>query len=100
MSSVNLQANLAAMRDTPDPDESALRVVITEGTSYIARYLAYRILSDAVFGSDREIILSLYDTEDNAVLLESIGIEITACAPNLLKGTTFNHYTPAWDPAR
>ncbi|XP_014219323.1 malate dehydrogenase, cytoplasmic-like [Copidosoma floridanum] len=60
-----------------------LRVVITEASDYIARSLAYRILSDDVFGSDQQIILCLFDNSD--LFLESISIEITACAPALLK---------------
>ncbi|XP_016837901.1 malate dehydrogenase, cytoplasmic-like [Nasonia vitripennis] len=73
--------------------ERCPRVVITEATSFIARSLAYRILSDEIFGADQEIVLSLYDSGEQAMLLQTVAIEITACAPNLLKDVVYSSDT-------
>ncbi|XP_058808706.1 malate dehydrogenase, cytoplasmic-like [Phymastichus coffea] len=86
MDQYKFKSNLTVFRKTlQNEDKPPLRVVITEAMSYTSRSLAYRLLSDEVFGSDQEIILSFFDTSDSVVFLEGIVIEITACAPNLLR---------------
>ncbi|KAL7290260.1 hypothetical protein TKK_0015962 [Trichogramma kaykai] len=68
----------------------ALKVVITEASSYTARYLAFRILNEELFGPDRKIILSLFVADEAVMSLEGIAIEITACAPNLLQDIVYS----------
>ncbi|XP_078037003.1 malate dehydrogenase [Augochlora pura] len=69
----------------------AMRVVITDGSSEIALALAYRIFSDAIFGRDQSIFLSIHEFHSRAVFLESVAIELSLCSPNLLEGIIYSH---------
>ena len=71
---------------TQHDDKPPIRVLITEATSFVARSLAYQIFSNNIFGGNQEIILSLYDSSESNIFLGATEIEITASAPNLLKG--------------
>ncbi|XP_024945360.1 malate dehydrogenase, cytoplasmic-like isoform X2 [Cephus cinctus] len=75
----------------PLQDENPpLLVVITEGSTTLARALIYRILIDETFGPNQSIHFILYDSLNFLAFLESTAIEITACAPNLLEGISYS----------
>ena len=67
------------------------RIVITEASTLLVRSLIYRILYDEVFGPNQEIIISLYESQSNTPFLNSLVIEVTACAPNNLTGMNFTY---------
>lgn len=87
MDHYKLKSNLEVFRKNMQSKEKpTLRVVITRAMSYTSRSLAYRILTDEIFGADQQIILSMYDSNDSAVFLQGIAIELKSCAPNILEG--------------
>ncbi|KAK2581328.1 hypothetical protein KPH14_008101 [Odynerus spinipes] len=72
-------------------DRDILRVVVTEGSSEIALALMYRILCYKVFGDDQLIYLIIYEAPEKALFLESIAIELTEFASDLLAGVLYTH---------
>ncbi|XP_017891084.1 malate dehydrogenase, cytoplasmic [Ceratina calcarata] len=68
-----------------------LKIVITDGTTDIARSFAYKVLYGHVFGKDRPIVMSFYELPDKATFLESVMIELTSFAPNLLHDISYGH---------
>lgn len=96
---MNLQSDLSSwLKQIEDLNNSCSkkekfipRIVITEASTSIARALIYRILYDEVFGPNQEIIISLYDSLENSRFLNSLVIEVTACAPNILTGMNFSY---------
>lgn len=63
------------------------RIVITDASSSVTRSLIYRLIYDEVFGINQEVIINLYESSDKSTFLNSLIIEISACAPHNLKGT-------------
>ncbi|KAG7211810.1 hypothetical protein KM043_011041 [Ampulex compressa] len=70
-------------------NRTVLRVVVTDATTEIALALAYRIFCDNVFGPNQPIFLVLFECRDKAKFLESVAIELTDYAPDLLQGISY-----------
>ncbi|XP_051158798.1 malate dehydrogenase-like [Leptopilina boulardi] len=67
------------------------RIVITDASSSVTRSLIYRLIYDEVFGINQEVIINLYESSDKSTFLNSLIIEITACAPHNLKEISVSH---------
>lgn len=90
MERVDSKDNLFVYYKNPiscEGSRAPIRIVITEGTKYVARFLAFRLLTGDIFGPDQEITICFFDTSDSAVFLESSVIEVTAAAPKNLRGS-------------
>lgn len=65
---------------------NVLKIVVTDGTTEIARSFLYRILTDDVFGKNQCIFVSLYELSTKTMFLESLAIELNSFSPKLLSG--------------
>lgn len=63
-----------------------LKVVVTDGTTDIARSFLYRMLIDNVFGANQSIFASLYELPERTPFLDSVMIELTSFSPSCLNG--------------
>lgn len=70
---------------------NVLKIVVTDGTTEIARSFLYRILTDDVFGKNQCVFVSLYELSTKTMFLESLAIELYSFSPKLLSGISYSN---------
>ncbi|XP_043520248.1 malate dehydrogenase-like [Frieseomelitta varia] len=83
---VTLKSNKSVLGNYLQSEEDALKIVVTDGTTELARSFLYRMLNDNVFGENQSVFISLYELPRKAIFLESVAIELTSFSPKLLSG--------------
>lgn len=83
---IHLKSNESVLGNYLRGKEDALKIVVTDGATELARSFLYRILNDNVFGENQSVFISLYELPSRAIFLESVAIELTSFSPKLLSG--------------
>ena len=83
---IRLESNESVLGNYLQSKEDALKIVVTDGTTELARSFLYRMLYDNVFGENQSVFISLYELPSKAIFLESVAIELTSFSPKLLSG--------------
>lgn len=83
---LHLERNDHILRNYFRRKENVLKVVVTDGTTDLARAFLYRMLNDNVFGENQSVFVSLYELPNKATFLESVVIELTSFSPKVLNG--------------
>ncbi|KAK9299467.1 hypothetical protein QLX08_007491 [Tetragonisca angustula] len=88
---IRLESNESVLGNYLQSKEDALKIVVTDGTTELARSFLYRMLYDNVFGENQSVFISLYELPSKAIFLESVAIELTSFSPKLLSGISYGH---------
>lgn len=83
---IRLKNNESVLGNYSQSKKDALKIVVTDGTTELARSFLYRMLNDNVFGKDQSVFISLYELPNKAIFFESVAIELTSFSPKLLSG--------------
>ncbi|XP_068984521.1 malate dehydrogenase, cytoplasmic-like [Bombus flavifrons] len=88
---LHLERNDHILRNYFRRKENVLKVVVTDGTTDLARAFLYRMLNDNVFGENQSVFVSLYELPNKTTFLESVAIELTSFSPKVLNGISYGH---------